>query len=898
MSIKKPSAVESPYVTIDTTPTRLASGPVAGGGVNTVAATATPTVSANARDVNTNASSTGSNVSYYTSGIEGIAGLASYGRVFDGANVYVTLEQPQYITYNQNYTGSGTVGGANGQVQFNNSGNFGGSANLTFDGANLVVGSKVTAGQVSAVGNVAGNYFIGNGSQLTGLPATYGNANVVANLAALGSNPVSTTGNITSGNLLTSGVVSAAGNVRGGNINTVGGVFSNSITLKNTDDFAQIVFSSDGGATNNGQIKVDGGTNMVVSAASNYYVKQAGSDRLAITNTDTNLMASTNVVIQSNKSGTANTWTFGNNGNLTFPENSGDNWPINQQRFGMGNIGAWLDGQWTIGEFSGNSVSGEFGIRIDPSIEGPVGMTFPSSATSNTQPVQIYSTNGGGIELYTGGNNWAFNADGNLVLPNGAVIKDTPGDSVAFGQNAGDSGQSQHAVAIGPNAGQNNQGEDSVAIGYNTAQTDQGQRAIAIGWGAGATSQQIWGQAYGQDAGGYHQTSGAIAMGLSAGLNLQSQEAIAIGTNAGYGGGEGKTVYSTQNANTIRLYTSNNNLYPGMKVVGGSIGATSGIVITSIIGGEDVSLSSDVSLNNGDNLIFYNQQGTQAIAIGSSAGENLQGYHAVAVGYQAGQTRQGADAVAIGEDAGNYAQGTNSIAIGRTAGTNLQGNSAIAMGWNAGQDAQRQQAIAIGEDAGSSSQGAYSIAVGFKAGFYSQGNNSIILNATGTALNMTTANSFTVAPVRASTLNNYSQDTGNVLYYNTSTNEVTTAPLNNITGDPFAANIYDSTSNVTVWTASSDEVVGAKLTVRVVYFAGGWANTEMLDIMIAKNYPNGTPAFTVSNRVKTNPAYSDTLIDVTLATGNVLQVISSAPSGAGNNVYWTCSATSFNQTLD
>jgi hypothetical protein len=93
-------------------------------------------------------------------------------------------------------------------------------------------------------------------------------------------------------------------------------------------------------------------------------------------------------------------------------------------------------------------------------------------------------------------------------------------------------------------------------------------------------------------------------------------------------------------------------------------------------------------------------------------------------------------------------------------------------------------------------------------------------------------------------------------------------------------------------------VVGAKLTVRVVYGTSGWQNTEMLDIAVAKNYPDGTPAFTVSNRVKTNPAYSGVLIDVTLNGANALQVISSAPDGVGNNVYWTCSATSFNQTFD
>jgi hypothetical protein len=47
--------------------------------------------------------------------------------------------------------------------------------------------------------SIYAGYYYGNGSQLTGIVSSYGNANVVANLAALGSNPVSTTGNI-SGN--------------------------------------------------------------------------------------------------------------------------------------------------------------------------------------------------------------------------------------------------------------------------------------------------------------------------------------------------------------------------------------------------------------------------------------------------------------------------------------------------------------------------------------------------------------------------------------------------------------------------------------------------------------------------------------------------------------------------
>ena len=98
---------------------------------------------------------------------------------------------------------------------------------------NVTGGNILTAGLISATGNITGNFFIGNGSQLTGIAASsYGNANVVANLAALGSNPVSTTGNITGGNVLgganvnatthTGTTVSVTANITGGNLRTAG----------------------------------------------------------------------------------------------------------------------------------------------------------------------------------------------------------------------------------------------------------------------------------------------------------------------------------------------------------------------------------------------------------------------------------------------------------------------------------------------------------------------------------------------------------------------------------------------------------------------------------------------------------------------------------------------------
>jgi len=100
--------------------------------------------------------------------------------------------------------------------------------------ANITGGNLLTAGQVSAAGNVSGNYFIGNGSQLTGVAASSANANALVG-TTLSSNVLyssltqvgtlanlTVTANIAGGNVLTGGTVSAAGNIIGGNIVTSG----------------------------------------------------------------------------------------------------------------------------------------------------------------------------------------------------------------------------------------------------------------------------------------------------------------------------------------------------------------------------------------------------------------------------------------------------------------------------------------------------------------------------------------------------------------------------------------------------------------------------------------------------------------------------------------------------
>ncbi len=80
-------------------------------------------------------------------------------------------------------------------------------ANTTYGDANVrtFLASGTNTGNIITSANVSGAYILGNGSQLTGLPATYTDANVVTLLSSFGSNTISTTGNITGGNFVGNG---------------------------------------------------------------------------------------------------------------------------------------------------------------------------------------------------------------------------------------------------------------------------------------------------------------------------------------------------------------------------------------------------------------------------------------------------------------------------------------------------------------------------------------------------------------------------------------------------------------------------------------------------------------------------------------------------------------------
>jgi hypothetical protein len=141
-------------------------------------------------------------------------GLSSVDIPSPSANVIITVNSVEIADFTDSSGGgmrisgfgnvAGNISGANlrtaGQVTA--TGNVTGNniislSNISATG-NVVSSNSITSqnmlvgGLISAAGNITGNYILGNGSQLTGLPATYGNANVAVYLPTYRGNLVAT----------------------------------------------------------------------------------------------------------------------------------------------------------------------------------------------------------------------------------------------------------------------------------------------------------------------------------------------------------------------------------------------------------------------------------------------------------------------------------------------------------------------------------------------------------------------------------------------------------------------------------------------------------------------------------------------------------------------------------
>lgn len=195
------------------------------------------------------------------------------------------------------------------------------------------------------------------------------------------------------------------------------------------------------------------------------------------------------------------------------------------------------------------------------------------------------------------------------------------------------------------------------------------------------------------------------------------------------------------------------------------------------IGRESGVTDQDRQVNIGRFAGRYNQ-GTDITAIGAGAhGTYFTPAGATAVGADSGIA--GANSVAIGREAGRISSGggaSHSIAIGFQSAYQVGNANVIAIGSTASYLNPRAESIAIGREAGYANIGDDSIAIGGFAGRTNQANNSIILNATGANLNQTTANTFTVKPIRNAA-------NTNVMMYDATSGEVTYDTLANYTGN-------------------------------------------------------------------------------------------------------------------
>ncbi len=437
-----------------------------------------------------------------------------------------------------------------------------------------------------------------------------------------------------------------------------------------------------------------------------------------------------------------------------------------------------------IGEVAGMMTQGESSVAIGSgagtTTQGSEAVAIGDLAGASTQGANATAVGNGAGEDTQGVSAVAV---GDIA---GALNQNT--FAVAVGASAGMTNQGQAAVAIGKNSGETLQGSDTVAIGNSAGNTNQTAKAVAVGDWAGKTDQGASAVALGHLAGTTNQGQYATALGHYAGANDQSSNAIAVGYNAAYENqgtqaiAIGASSANNQSANAIAIGSSAANNTQGEEAI--AIGKQAG---NGTQGTQAIAIGTDAGLTTqSDYAIAIGQeagkttQGTLALAVGNSAGVTSQGDGAVALGYTAGNANQGNLAIAIGNAAGTTTQGTKAIAIGEEAGNTTQGATAIALGSDAGKTSQGNDgiaigtsaalvtqgansvaigrlaanndqgvnAIAIGDSAGKTTQGDYAIAIGNAAGETNQAANSIVMNATSTAVENTTADSFVVKPIR------------------------------------------------------------------------------------------------------------------------------------------------------
>ena len=161
----------------------------------------------------------------------------------------VTAASNVAVTQIANGTSVVGISSSGGNVEITS----GGTLVFQTDGTTIDVIVPMTTANITATGNISGTYILGDGSQLTGLPAgdsiTSGtsnvtvasNANTTVGVAGTTVLDVGSTGSAVTGLISATGNITATGNVAGGNIVTGGAVVA-------TGDVSGATITGDGSA--------------------------------------------------------------------------------------------------------------------------------------------------------------------------------------------------------------------------------------------------------------------------------------------------------------------------------------------------------------------------------------------------------------------------------------------------------------------------------------------------------------------------------------------------------------------------------------------------------------------------------------------------------------------------
>lgn len=210
-------------------------------------------------------------------------GSVSNVKISGGLTGYVlTTDGTGNLSWQSAGSGSGSPGGTNTQIQFNSTGNFGGSGAFTFNSVSNAVAltgnlsiRNLTANDATFYGNgvfsgnvTAQDYLLGDGTYITNVQAN------VANTVAVSSQPnITSVGTLTSlavsGNVISGQFISAAGFQTAGSANVA------TLRVTSTANFTgPIVASGTVNLSNSGNITLGSISNLHISGGLNGYVIQ------------------------------------------------------------------------------------------------------------------------------------------------------------------------------------------------------------------------------------------------------------------------------------------------------------------------------------------------------------------------------------------------------------------------------------------------------------------------------------------------------------------------------------------------------------------------------------------------------------------------------------------------